>query len=324
MNFLKHFSFTILVIFGLFSLTACNDDKSSARQNNELIVATSANFAPFEYRDGEAFKGIDIDIARHIAQKLDRKLVIKDMEFDSVVTSLAGGNAHIALSGLTVNETRKRVIDFSDTYFSAAQMVIARADDTRFANIGDKAALLEKLRAIPQLKIGVQIGTTGEFYARGDADWGFDGFKNAEVKSFSNGGLAVTAMNNHQVDIVIIDEMPARAIVKAEQGTRLLDIPLTDEKYAIGVSRSEPKLRDSINAILQEMKQDDALETIINAYFAKNSQGADSKPASDSKQSTQSADSQNTAQAQNADSKDSKNPAESSAPAQSSPQDSQK
>lgn len=319
MNFLRHFSFTILVIFGLFALTACNDDKSSA--GDELIVATSANFAPFEYRDGEAFKGIDMDIARHIATKLNKKLVIKDMEFDSVVTSLAGGNAHIALSGLTINETRKKVIDFSDTYFSAAQMVIARADDTRFASISDKAALLEKLRAIPQLKIGVQIGTTGEFYARGDADWGFEGFKNAEVKSFSNGGLAVAAMNNHQVDIVIIDEMPARAIVKAEQSTRLLDIPLTDEKYAIGISRSEPKLRDSINTILQEMKQDGTLETIINAYFAKNSQGADSKPASDSKQSTQGADS-----ADSADSKASteSNAPESSAPSQSSPQDSKK
>lgn len=250
---------SVLSVVILIGTNACNDDS--------LVVATYANFAPFEYRDGESYRGIDMDIARHIAQKLHKSLVIKDMEFDSVVTSLAGGNAHIALSGLTINETRKKIIDFSDSYFSASQMVIVRSDDLQLEGINDKDSLLRKIRSIPNLKIGVQIGTTGEFFSKGDMDWGFDGFKNAEVKSFSNGALATIALNNHQVDMVIIDEMPARAIVKANTNTKLINIALTDEKYAIGIAPNNPQLRESINAILKEMREDGTLEKIIDGYF---------------------------------------------------------
>lgn len=248
-----------VAMLGILSLNGCKD--------NDLIVATSANFAPFEYIDGEEFKGIDMDIAKIIAKKLNKKLVIKDMEFDSVVTSLASGNAHIALSGLTINDTRSKVIDFSQTYFSASQMVIAKTNDARFTNITTKEDLLKTLLSIPNLKIGVQIGTTGEFYAKGNSDWGFEGFHNAQVKSFSNGTLATTAMKNEQIDIVIIDEMPARKIVKANSGTQLIDIALTNEKYAIGIAPNEKELKDSINAILDEMQQDGTLENIINEYY---------------------------------------------------------
>mgnify|MGYP003372061486 CR=1 FL=1 len=250
----------LMATLGIFTLNACND--------NELIVATSANFAPFEYIDGKEFKGIDMDIAEVIAKKLNKKLVIKDMEFDSVVTSLASGNAHIALSGLTINDTRSKVIDFSQTYFSASQMVITRANDTRFANITTKEEFLKILQSIPNLKIGVQVGTTGEFYAKGDSDWGFEGFHNAQVKSFSNGALAAIAMKNEQIDIVIIDEMPAREIIKANSGTQLIDIALTNEKYAIGIAPNDKELKDSINAILDEIRQDGTLESIINEYYA--------------------------------------------------------
>lgn len=250
----------LMATLGIFSLNACKD--------NELIVATSANFAPFEYIDGKEFKGIDMDIAEVIAKKLNKKLVIKDMEFDSVVTSLASGNAHIALSGLTINDTRSKVINFSQTYFSASQMVIAKADDTRFANITTKEELLKILQTTPNLKIGVQVGTTGEFYAKGDSDWGFEGFHNAQVKSFSNGALATTAMKNEQIDIVIIDEMPAREIIKANNGTQLIEIALTNEKYAIGIAPNDKELKDSIDAIVDEMQQDGTLESIINKYYA--------------------------------------------------------
>nr|WP_317403141.1 ABC transporter substrate-binding protein [uncultured Helicobacter sp.] len=249
-----------LAAFSIFGLNACKD--------NDLIVATSANFAPFEYIDGKEFKGIDMDIAEVIAKKLNKKLVIKDMEFDAVVTSLASGSADIALSGLTINETRSKVIDFTQTYFNASQMVITRAGDTRFENIATKEEILKTLQSIPNLKIGVQVGTTGEFYAKGDSDWGFEGFHNAQVKSFSNGALAATAMKNEQIDIVIIDEMPAREIIKANSGTQLIDIALTKEEYAIGIAPNNKELKDSVNAILDEMRQDGTLESIINKYYA--------------------------------------------------------
>lgn len=269
---LKDLALSCFCAMIIISLNACfdkekQDSKTLTEQKSELIVATSANFAPFEYLDGNEFKGIDMDIAKHIAQKLEKQLVVKDMEFDSVITSLASGNADIALSGLTINEKRSKAINFSDTYFSASQIVIFRQNDERFKNITTKEDLLARLKAIANLKIGVQIGTTGEFYARGDEDWGFEGFSNAEVKSFSNAGLATIAMLNEQVDIVIVDEMPAKELVKANPQTALLNIVLTDEKYAIGITPTQPQLKDSINKILKEMNADGTLEKIIKAYY---------------------------------------------------------
>ena len=77
-------------------------------------------------------------------------------------------------------------------------------------------------------------------------DWGFEGFPNAAVKIFSNGALATIAMKNHQVDIVIIDEMPAFEIAKAHNDTKIINIALTDEKYAIGIAPHNEALKDSI------------------------------------------------------------------------------
>lgn len=96
---------------------------------------------------------------------------------------------------------------------------------------------------------------------------GFEGFSNATTKSFSNGALAAIAMKNAQIDVVIIDEMPAHEIVKANSGTKIIEIALTNEKYAIGITKDKPKLRDSINEILNELKQDGTLENIIKAYY---------------------------------------------------------
>ncbi len=244
-----------------FFLIGCKKDT--------LVVATSANFAPFEYIDGGKFMGIDIEIAQHIANKLNKELEIKDMEFDSVVQSIASNSVDIGISGLTVNDSRKKVIDFSDTYFNASQMVITKDNDTRFDNISNADELKNKISNIENITIGVQIGTTGEFYARGDKDWGFNGFPNAVVKSFTNGALALTAMLNNQIDIVIIDEMPARALVKANDGSRLIDISLTDESYAIGVNNNKKDLLKQINQILAEMKENGSMEELINKYYTK-------------------------------------------------------
>lgn len=242
-------------------LSGCKSDK--------LTMATSANFAPFEYVSGGAFQGIDIDIAKIIAKELGRELSIQDMEFDSVVQSVASNNADIGLSGLTVNETRKQVVDFSNTYFSASQMVIAKSNDKRFRNLKTKDDVIKTIKKIKNIKIGVQTGTTGEFYAKGDKDWGFEGFKNAKTISFTNGAMAVAAMLNNQVDIVIIDEMPARVLTKTNNGTTLIDIALTDEKYAIAVSKGNEELLNKINSILEKIQKDGRMQEILDKYYSK-------------------------------------------------------
>ncbi len=241
----------------------------SGCKNNDLTMATAANFAPFEYVNGGELQGIDIDIAKIIANELSKELSIQDMEFDSVVQAVASSNADIALSGLTVNETRKKVVNFSDTYFNASQMVIIKSNDKRFADLKTKEDVIKTINKIKNIKIGVQAGTTGEFYSKGDKDWGFDGFKNANIISFANGGMAITSLLNNQLDIIIIDEMPARVLVKANNGTSLIDIALTDEKYAIAVNKNNKELLNKINAILNKMQQDGRMQEIINKHYSR-------------------------------------------------------
>ena len=114
--------------------------------------------------------------------------------------------------------------------------------------------------------IGVQSGTTGQYFVDGDADWGFDGIEGFSSKGYSNGGLAVSDMKNKNVKYVIIDEQPAKQLVKSISGVKVIDIPLTEEEYAFGVDKNQPALLASVNAILADMKTSGKLDAIVAAY----------------------------------------------------------
>ncbi len=115
-------------------------------------------------------------------------------------------------------------------------------------------------------KIGVQTGTTGEFFVKGDADWGFDGIDGYKAKGFDNGGLAVSALKNGYVDYVIIDQGPANELKKAMGGIKVVNIPLTEEDYAYGVDKNNPQLLSDINAILESEAFETKLASIMAAY----------------------------------------------------------
>lgn len=182
---------------------------------DQLVVATNAAFAPFEYKLGNKFAGIDMEIAYEIATLLGKELVIDDMDFEAVVTSVGNGTCDIAMAGLTVNETRKESVDFTQKYYDASQMIIVKADDTTFDNCKTAADVEAVLKAMSGKKVGFQNGTTGEFYVKGDEDWGFDGYSNITPAGYANAGLAVQDMINGNIDFVVIDEMPAKTIAKS-------------------------------------------------------------------------------------------------------------
>ena len=182
---------------------------------DQLIVATNAAFEPFEYTQGDKYYGIDMEIAALLAEELGKELVINNMDFDAVCLSVGQHKCDIAMAGLTVKEDRKEHVDFTNSYYKASQKLIVKADDTTFDACADLAAIEEILNGFDNTKkIGVQNGTTGNFYVKGDADWGFDGLK-AECVGYKNGALAVQDLVNGNIDYVIIDEAPAKCIVEA-------------------------------------------------------------------------------------------------------------
>jgi polar amino acid transport system substrate-binding protein len=184
--------------------------KSAAKDpsKDQLVVATNAAFAPFEYMEGDSYYGIDMEIAALLAKELGKELVIDNMKFDSVCLSVGEHKCDIAMAGLTINEKRMEVVNFSDSYYNAYQKLIVKADDTTF----DACKTADEVNAIINndgaKKVGYQNGTTGNFYVVGDADWGFDGLK-ATPKGYDNGALAVQDLLNGNIDYVIIDADPA-------------------------------------------------------------------------------------------------------------------
>ncbi len=196
-------------------ITSAAEDSSK----DQLIVATSTGFEPFEMLDGDKFSGIDMEIAAGLAQYLGKELVIKDMQFEAVVTSVQEGICDIGMAGLSVTPARQAVVTFSNTYYSANQTLVVPADCTEFdacKTAEDVVAILNTKNA--DCKIGCQKGTTGAIYIVGDSEdpdgYGFAGLKATKME-YDYAAMAVQAMVNGQVNYVIVDDAPANAIAKA-------------------------------------------------------------------------------------------------------------
>ena len=182
---------------------------------DQLVVATNAAFEPFEYTKGEDYYGIDMEIASLLAEKLGKELVIENMDFDAVCLSVSQQKCDIAMAGLTINEEREKYVTFTDSYYSASQRLIVPSNDTAFddcKSADDVAAKLAELKESD--KIGVQQGTTGQYYVEGSEDWDFPGLP-AKCVTYKSGSLAVQDMLNGNINYVIIDAAPASAITTA-------------------------------------------------------------------------------------------------------------
>ena len=182
---------------------------------DQLVVATNAAFEPFEYTKGEDYYGIDMEIAKLLADELGKELVIENMDFDAVCLSVSQQKCDIAMAGLTINEEREESVTCTDSYYSASQRLIVPSNVTTFDDCktaDDVAAKLAETKSSDQ--IGVQQGTTGQYYVEGSEDWDFPGLP-AKCVTYKSGSLAVQDMLNGNIQYVIIDAAPATAITEA-------------------------------------------------------------------------------------------------------------
>ena len=215
----------------------------------KLTMATNATFPPYEMTtDAGEFEGIDIETAQAIADKLGLELQIDDMDFDAALLSVQQGKADIVMAGVTVTDERKAVMDFSDSYATGIQSIIV-PEGSDIASPDDLAGK----------KIGTQRGTTGYIYCSDD-------FGDENVVAYDDGLTAVQALNNGQVDAVVIDNAPAKEFVAANPGLVILDTSYAEEDYAIGVAKGS-SLKDAVNAALEELKADGTLQSIVDKYI---------------------------------------------------------
>ena len=230
---------------------------SFAAMAETLKMGTNAAFQPYEYYDDEsgAIIGIDAEVAALICEKLGYELEIVDMAFDSLIPALTSGKVDFVMAGMTVTEERKQSVDFSTSYAQGVQVVIV-PEGSDITSIDDLTA------EGASHKVGVQQGTTGDLYATWDiADAGL-----GSVEPYANGPDAVLALTSGQVDCVMIDNEPAKNLVAANEGLKILETPYTVEDYAIAVAKGS-ELTEKINAALEELIADGSVQAVIEKYI---------------------------------------------------------
>ena len=223
-----------------------------------LSMATEATFPPYEYYDGDAIVGIDVEIAQAIADKLGLELQVTDIAFDSIIPGVQSGKYDLGLAGMTVTDERLEQVNFSDSYATGVQVVIVKE--------GGKVTSVDDLFADGASNvIGTQTGTTGFLYAT----WDIQDAGLGEVKSFAKTTDAVEALKNGQVDCVILDNEPAKALVAANEdaGLSILDTDYAVDDYAAAISKDNTALLEAINGALAELTADGTLQSIVDKYI---------------------------------------------------------
>ena len=253
---LKKLVSVLLVAACVFSLAACGskddskDSKESKKDSKDtLVMATNAEFPPYEFHEGDDVVGIDADIARAIGEEMGMEVKIEDMAFDSIIPAVTSGKADFGAAGMTVTEDRKKNVDFTDTYATATQVIIVKEG----SDIAGPDDLTGK-------KIGVQLGTTGDIYA--------DDIEDAEVERYNKGFEAVQALTQDKIEAVVIDGEPAKECVAEADGLKILDEAFTEEEYAIAVAKDNDDLLKKMNEALASLKESGKIDEIVAKYIS--------------------------------------------------------
>ena len=247
-----------LMILGMFAGCAAEQNSDGYTiEKGKLIMSTNAEFPPYEMKDDSGkFIGIDIEIAEAIAAKLGLELVIDDMSFDAALLAVQQGKSDIVMSGVSVTDKRKLVMDFSDSYATSTIVVIVKeGSDVTLDNMGEKM-------------IGAQRGTTGYIYASDTPENG--GYGEDHVIAFETDAAAIEALKNGQIDCIVIDNAPAEEHVAANPGLAILEGEWVEEEYAIGLPKGNTALKDAVNKALAELKADGTLDAITAKYIGSN------------------------------------------------------
>ena len=235
----------ILIILLLLFITGCG------RSENEIILATEAGFAPYEYYENGEIVGIDIDIAKEVAKELGKELIVKDIAFDSIINEIKTGKSDFAAAGISYTEERAKAVAFSNNYADSKQVVLVRSDST--INSGDD---------LKNAKIAVQLGSVADTYVTSK-------YKKAEIIRQKKYLATIQDLEDGKADCVVMDELPAKEILKTKENMRILDKALVVDSYGIIVKHSNKELLDVINKVIKRMQDDGSLEASILRHTTK-------------------------------------------------------
>ncbi len=219
------------------------------KAEGKIVMLTNATFPPFEYIGGDGeVAGVDADVAKEIAKDLDVELEVLDMNFDLLIEAVKVGKGDFAAAGMTITPERQEQVDFSTEYVKSSQYLIVQ-----------KGSEITK-DTLDGTTIAVQESTTGDFYAT-------DEVQAKEVLRFKNATETGAALSSGKCDAVILDKLPAEAVVANSNGKlELIEEPLTEESYALAVKKGNTELLDAINATLQRMMDEGKIDELVTEH----------------------------------------------------------
>lgn len=221
---------------------------SCGQNNDEIVMVTEAGFAPYEFYENGEIVGVDIDIAKEIAQQLNKKLVIKDVAFDSIINELKSGKADFAAAGMSITEERKKEVDFTIEYTMSNQVVVV-----------NKNSSIKSFAELDGKRISVQLGSVGDIYAT-------EYYPNATIDRQKKFLVAAEAVKNNKADCIIMDSLPAEQLVAKNPDLKILDGILFQDSYGMAVKKGNKQLLDKMNEVLQKLMDEGKIDSYILKY----------------------------------------------------------
>lgn len=215
------------------------------KDDNKLVMVTEACFAPYEYYENGEIVGVDVDIAREIAKELGKELVIKDIAFDSIINEVRTGKADIGAAGISYSDERAKKVDFSINYSVSKQVVIVKND-----------SFINSIKDINDKKIAVQLGSVADTYVT-------ENYKNAEIVRQKKYLAAIEDLKVGKVDLVVMDELPAKEIIEKNSDIKILDGELTSDSYGMIVKKGNTELLETVNKVLNRLSSDGSIDNFI-------------------------------------------------------------
>lgn len=243
------------IMTGCSSKVAAGNNEAEQKQ---LVMYTNAEFAPFEYFEGENIVGVDVDLANEIAKDLGKELVVEHTDFDGIIPAVKSEKADFGAAAMTITPDREEEVDFSIGYVTSIQNIIYK-NDAKFTTMDE----------LKGKKIGVQLGTTGDL-KMSDAINLEDGElygSGAEVKAYSSAIEAAQDLLAGRIDAVVTDQLPSEQIVANNPELNTMEFGDISEAYGIAVKKGNKELLDAINKTLARLLEEGKIEE----YIAKHS-----------------------------------------------------
>ncbi|MDM5214363.1 transporter substrate-binding domain-containing protein [Peribacillus sp. NJ4] len=247
--------FLILSIF----ISACgtSDEKNAGEEKKpEKVykVGVDTTYPPFEFKEGNDYKGIDIELINAIAKDQDFKIKLSPMDFGGIIPAMQANQLDVAIAGMSITEERKKVVDFSTPYFDAGLTIVVKKDNTSTKTVKD----------LKGKTIAVKKGTTGAKYAQDNATK-----LGIKVVQFNDSPAMFQEVANGNADALIEDyPVISYAIAQKDLGLKIVGDRLNGDQYGIAVLKGQNKdLLKKINDGLANLKKDGTYDEIIKTYL---------------------------------------------------------